>query len=85
MTGNPKIVAEIEVRQSSKHSLCMHNAIVKLNGKPLHHKKGRKGIEESILHLYHVHHVQITDSLKEMLLKATPSENLLKNLFPCCS
>lgn len=83
MSSQKKIETEIEIRQSSKHSLCMHNAIVKLIRKPVHHTKGRGGIEESILHLRQVHKVQVTDTLKTMLLTASPSEKLLRGLFPC--
>ncbi|MDD5397091.1 MAG: hypothetical protein PHW24_03465 [Candidatus Moranbacteria bacterium] len=82
MNARPEEIAkEVEVRQSNKHSLCMHNAIAKLKNKPLSHVKGRKGIEKSILHLHEVHHVQIADSLVDMLLSAYPSQSLLESLF----
>jgi hypothetical protein len=81
MSGNPeKIIQQVEVRQSHKHSLCMHNAIVKLSKMPLGHFKGRRGVENSILHLRDVHHVMVTPQLMEMLLAANPSENILQSL-----
>jgi hypothetical protein len=85
MCGNPnEIVKRVEIRRSKLHSNSLHNAIVKLNKLPLEHAGGRSGVEDSILHLRKVHNVVFTDNLKAMLLKANPSEELLKTLFPCC-
>jgi len=72
---------EVEVRQSSKHSVNMHNTIRKLANIPENHYSGKSQIEERILHLYYVHNVKIDGALKRMLLNANPSKRLLNELF----
>jgi hypothetical protein len=56
----------------------MHNAIVKLGKVPAQHAKGRKAVEDSILHLHEVHHVPMTEKLMDMLRTAQPSHELLR-------
>lgn len=72
---------EVEVRQSSKHSVNMHNTIRKLANIPENHYSYKSQVEEKILHLYYVHNVKLNETLKRLLLNANPSKKLLNELF----
>lgn len=79
--SDKRSIKRTEARVSSKHDVSMHNAIVKLMLTPVEHVAGRKAVEDSIFHLYSVHRVAVTKKLREKLIAANPSEDLLSKLF----